>query len=111
MSAVPTMAAAPIVTAAIAVGLPVFPCRVDKRPACPHGFKDAAISAQAIRELWQRWPGPLIGVPTGVPSGLFVLDVDPEGIDALRTYFDRFWTQALDAFKKMAEQTSVKEER
>ena len=37
--------------------------------------------------------------------------VDPEGIDALRAYFDRFWTQALDAFKKMAEQTSVKEER
>jgi DNA-binding transcriptional ArsR family regulator len=37
--------------------------------------------------------------------------VDPEGIDALRAYFDRFWTQALNAFKKMAEQTSVKEER
>ena len=37
--------------------------------------------------------------------------VDPEGIDALRAYFDRFWTQALDAFKRMAEQTSVKEER
>ena len=37
--------------------------------------------------------------------------VDPEGIDALRSYFDRFWTQALDAFKRMAEQTSVKEER
>ena len=37
--------------------------------------------------------------------------VDPEGIDALRAYFDRFWTQALDAFKKMAEHTSVKEER
>jgi DNA-binding transcriptional ArsR family regulator len=39
-----------------------------------------------------------------------VYAVDPEGIDALRAYFDRFWTQALDAFKKMAEQTSVKEE-
>src|SRR5437762_4229641 len=37
--------------------------------------------------------------------------VDPEGIDALRAYFDRFWTQALDAFRRMAEQTSVKEER
>jgi DNA-binding transcriptional ArsR family regulator len=37
--------------------------------------------------------------------------VDPAGVDALRAYFDRFWTQALDTFKKMAEQTSVKEER
>ena len=37
--------------------------------------------------------------------------VDPDGIDALRAYFDHFWTQALDAFKKMAEQTSLKEER
>ena len=37
--------------------------------------------------------------------------VDPAGVDALRAYFDRFWAQALDAFKKMAEQTSVKEER
>jgi DNA-binding transcriptional ArsR family regulator len=37
--------------------------------------------------------------------------VDPEGIDRLRAYFDRFWTQALDAFKTMAEQTAKKEER
>jgi|SRR5215471_9797679 len=37
--------------------------------------------------------------------------VDPAGIDALRAYFDRFWTQALDAYKKLVEQTSAKEER
>jgi DNA-binding transcriptional ArsR family regulator len=37
--------------------------------------------------------------------------VDPEGVDALRAYFDRFWTQALDAFKRIAEQTAKKEER
>ncbi len=30
--------------------------------------------------------------------------VDPAGIDALRAYFDRFWTQALAAFKKAAEE-------
>lgn len=35
--------------------------------------------------------------------------VDPEGIDRLRAYVDRFWTQALDAFKTMAEHTAVKE--
>ncbi|MBV9201236.1 MAG: bifunctional DNA primase/polymerase [Alphaproteobacteria bacterium] len=68
---------------AIGVGLPVFPCRADKRPACPHGFKDAAIATEAVRELWRHWPGPLIGVPTGKASGLFVLDIDPDGIDWL----------------------------
>ena len=30
--------------------------------------------------------------------------VDPAGIEALRRYFDRFWTDALAAFKKAAEQ-------
>jgi DNA-binding transcriptional ArsR family regulator len=37
--------------------------------------------------------------------------VDPRGIEALRAYFDRFWTQALDTFKKMAEQATEEEER
>jgi len=29
--------------------------------------------------------------------------VDPEGIEALRRYFDRFWTDALAAFRRAAE--------
>jgi DNA-binding transcriptional ArsR family regulator len=37
--------------------------------------------------------------------------VDPAGVDALRTYFDRFWTQALAAFKRVAEERAAKEER
>jgi len=30
--------------------------------------------------------------------------VDPAGIDMLRRYFDRFWNDALAAFKKAADQ-------
>jgi DNA-binding transcriptional ArsR family regulator len=30
--------------------------------------------------------------------------LDPEGVGALRAYVDRFWTQALAAFKVAAEQ-------
>jgi len=30
--------------------------------------------------------------------------VNPAGIDALRRYFDRFWSDALAAFKKAAEE-------
>ena len=30
--------------------------------------------------------------------------INSEGFDSLRDYFDQFWTQALDAFKKKVEQ-------
>jgi DNA-binding transcriptional ArsR family regulator len=33
-----------------------------------------------------------------------IYSLDPMGVGALRAYFDRFWTQALDAFKTIAEQ-------
>ena len=58
-------------------GLPCFPCRADKRPATPRGFKDATCDLNVVRELWMRYPGPLIGIPTGEISGLAVLDIDP----------------------------------
>jgi DNA-binding transcriptional ArsR family regulator len=31
-------------------------------------------------------------------------ELNPAGVDALRNYFDRFWTHALAAFKKAAEE-------
>jgi Bifunctional DNA primase/polymerase, N-terminal len=57
--------------------LPCFPCRKDKRPATPHGFKDATNDPDMVRGLWMCYPPPLIGVPTGNISGLDVLDIDP----------------------------------
>jgi DNA-binding transcriptional ArsR family regulator len=35
--------------------------------------------------------------------------VNPEAIDALRQYFDRFWTKALAGFKKRVEEGSKEE--
>jgi DNA-binding transcriptional ArsR family regulator len=32
-------------------------------------------------------------------------ELDPAGFDSLREYLDRFWTHALDAFKKKVEET------
>ena len=32
--------------------------------------------------------------------------VDPDGLEALRAYFDRFWNRALVAFKDVAERRS-----
>jgi DNA-binding transcriptional ArsR family regulator len=33
-----------------------------------------------------------------------IYSIDPDGVGALRAYFERFWTQALGAFKQAAEQ-------
>jgi hypothetical protein len=57
-------------------GIPVFPCRFDKRPMCPGGFYDATHDAAAVKELWAEYPGTLIGVPTGPASGIFVAGAD-----------------------------------
>jgi hypothetical protein len=57
-------------------GWAVFPCRLDKRPACPHGFKDASRDPPEIEALWRRYPGPLVGIATGAVSGIWVLDID-----------------------------------
>lgn len=62
-------------------GIPVFPCDPTpgdraKRPLTPHGFKDASTDEARISAFWNRRPDALIGVPTGPPSGVFVVDVD-----------------------------------
>jgi hypothetical protein len=58
-------------------GFASFPCLPSKAPACPHGHLDATNDPAAVRELWRRWPGPLIGLPTGGFNGFDVLDIDP----------------------------------
>jgi hypothetical protein len=61
-------------------GWPVFPCRERepgrKRPFTPRGFLDATTEAAIIERWWRQWPEALIGLPTGWPSGLAVLDID-----------------------------------
>jgi hypothetical protein len=58
------------------LGFAVFPCQEDKRPATPHGFKDAVKDPSAVEALWARYPGLLVGVATGEMSGFSVLDID-----------------------------------
>jgi len=70
-------------------GIPVFPCRPDKRPYTTHGFRDAGGSIEQIAEWWTRWPDALVGVPTGRASGLLVIDIDPDGAEWYRAHSDR----------------------
>jgi putative DNA primase/helicase len=80
-----------IVAAALdyaAHGWPVFPCHPEtKRPLTPKGeggsggLKHATTDEAKIRAWWQKWPLAMIGVPTGLPIGAFVIDIDA-GVDA-----------------------------
>jgi hypothetical protein len=60
--------------------LHIFPCRADKKPACDHGFDDAVADQAGIDRLWSAvWPRnrpALVGVATGVISGISVIDID-----------------------------------
>jgi len=58
-------------------GFAVFPCLPTKAPATPRGFLDASNDPSGVRELWRRWPGPLIGMPTGNANRFDALDIDP----------------------------------
>ncbi len=40
------------------------------------GFKAATTDEPTITTWWKQWPGAMIGIPTGEPSGVFVLDID-----------------------------------
>jgi hypothetical protein len=74
-------------------GKPTFPCKKDKSPCTPRGFKDATTDPGRVTALWNRYGGEKIGMPTGKASGIFVVDVDrlealeeldPELLQALR---------------------------
>lgn len=47
-----------------------------KHPRTKGGVKDATTSRESIHEWWSTWPGAHVGVATGAPSGVWVLDVD-----------------------------------
>lgn len=59
-----------------AAGVPVFPCVVEgKRPLTRRGFLDASSDPEQVAAWWSRTPNANIGIPTGAPSGVVVVDV------------------------------------
>ena len=67
-----------------AAALPVFPLIVGgKTPAVASGFYAATTNPETIKRYW-RIADRNIGVPTGIASGFWVVDVDPGGEDGIR---------------------------
>jgi len=53
-------------------------CRTaGKHPRTEHGVREASTDADAIVRWWTRWPTANVGIATGLPSGVVVLDLDP----------------------------------
>ncbi|HWJ89075.1 MAG TPA: bifunctional DNA primase/polymerase [Pelagibacterium sp.] len=70
-------------------GWPVFPCRpgeethpetgeilTPKSPYTTRGFRSASRMPRIIDRWWADHPDAMIGIPTGEPTGVWVLDVD-----------------------------------
>ena len=73
-----------------AAGVPVFPCVVEgKRPLTRRGFLDASSDPARVAAWWSRTPSANIGIPTGAPSGVVVVDVDVHGPHDGRAAFER----------------------
>lgn len=64
-------------------GMPVFPCQPrGKEPATARGLYGATTDRGIIESWWGSAAELNIGIPTGAPSGFFVLDIDNEDGEA-----------------------------
>src|SRR6056297_3656118 len=80
-----------------AKGYPVFPAMMidgQKKPLVKWGKGEdghpdltkrrATTDPETVKAWWARWPLAMIGMPTGKPSGVVVLDIDRKnGVDGL----------------------------
>lgn len=77
----------------VAQHVPIFPCRAKtsivrgkefrrKRPHITKFKERASQDPKQIREWWKRWPDAMVGMPTGLRSGIYAIDFDaPDGDD------------------------------
>lgn len=72
----------------VAQHVPVFPCRAKdvqtengirkrKRPHITQYKQKASQDPEQIQRWWKKWPDALVGMPTGLRSGIYAIDMDP----------------------------------
>jgi hypothetical protein len=70
--------------------VPVFPCVPgSKPPMTGAGYKSATADIGQVAAWWRSRPNANIGIPTGVVSGLDVVDIDLHGDASGRPMFER----------------------
>ncbi|MCL1870593.1 MAG: bifunctional DNA primase/polymerase [Promicromonosporaceae bacterium] len=70
--------------------IPVFPCVPGcKPPMTGAGYKSATTDPDRVAAWWNARPDANIGIPTGEPSGLDVVDIDLHGGVSGRPTFER----------------------
>jgi hypothetical protein len=93
-AAEPTLSGAAIRYANL--GIPVFPCVPGgKQPLTPKGFHDATSVARIVHHWWQRTPEANIGLPTGLSTGIVVVDIDVHREGSGFAAFERARAEAL----------------
>jgi hypothetical protein len=69
-------------------GYNVFPVGIDKTPKVQWGqYRTIRVTREQIEDWWTRWPDANIGLPTGSPSGVMVVDFDKKsgGLETLKS--------------------------
>lgn len=70
-------------------GIPVFPCRPDKRPYVQRGLHAASTDLATVESWFSTFKDAKIGVPTGERSGWWVVDLDRKpGVDGPDSWAD-----------------------
>lgn len=72
-------------------GLAVIPVRPGaKEPRSAHGCRDASRDTGQVRRWWGTWPDANLGIVTGKPSQLLVVDIDrkPNGPDGEESFLE-----------------------
>src|SRR5262249_54789219 len=58
---------------------------IGKHPRLPNGVHGASTDPTVIRSWWEQWPDANVGIATGVPSGIVVIDMDGQnGLNTVR---------------------------
>jgi KaiC/GvpD/RAD55 family RecA-like ATPase len=82
-------------------GWPVFPVQ-GKIPTTTHGVLDASVKGRMAEIWWERFPGRGIGLATGKPSGVWVVDLDG---DVGKASFEAIQAQHGELPKTVASRT------
>ena len=70
-------------------GMYPFPVYKNKAPACAHGLNDGTSNPEEVRQLFLKYPAPLIGVRTGITFDVLDIDTRNGGDKWLAQYVDK----------------------